>query len=72
MSLADPAGEVKTIGIIAVVVILLVAIGYLEFCKIEDEKQLAAKQDWYEKNARPFGLSTRMIGATNSVPNTDL
>src|SRR5262245_44111842 len=27
----------------------------------ETEAELAARRDWYEKNARPFGLSTRLI-----------
>ncbi|MFN4143089.1 NAD(P)/FAD-dependent oxidoreductase [Aestuariivirga sp.] len=35
--------------------------GILYLC--ETEEQIAAKADWYEKNARPAGLSTRMIGA---------
>jgi glycine/D-amino acid oxidase-like deaminating enzyme len=35
--------------------------GILYLC--ETEEQLAAKNDWYEKNARPAGLATRMIGA---------
>lgn len=35
--------------------------GILYLC--ETEEQLAAKNDWYEKNAKPAGLSTRMIGA---------
>jgi len=35
--------------------------GILYLC--EDEQQMAAKNDWYEKNARPFGLSSRMITA---------
>ncbi|PZF75325.1 D-amino-acid oxidase [Aestuariivirga litoralis] len=38
--------------------------GILYLC--EDEKQLAAKNDWYEKNARPAGLATRMIGAAEA------
>lgn len=35
--------------------------GILYLC--ETEEQLAAKGDWFEKNARPAGLATRMIGA---------
>ena len=35
--------------------------GILYLC--ENEEQLAAKNDWYEKNAKPFGLSSRMIDA---------
>lgn len=35
--------------------------GILYLC--ETEEQLAQKSDWFEKNARPAGLSTRMIGA---------
>ena len=35
--------------------------GILYLC--ENEEQLAARTSWYEKNAKPFGLSSRMIGA---------
>lgn len=35
--------------------------GILYLC--ETEEQLALKNDWYEKNAKPAGLATRMIGA---------
>jgi glycine/D-amino acid oxidase-like deaminating enzyme len=35
--------------------------GILYLC--ENEAQLAAKNDWYEKNAKPAGLASRMIGA---------
>ncbi len=35
--------------------------GILYLC--EDEAQLAAKTAWYEDNAKPAGLSSRMIGA---------
>ena len=35
--------------------------GILYLC--ETEKQLAARQKWYDENARPFGLSSRMITA---------
>ena len=35
--------------------------GILYLC--ENEEQLAAKNDWYEKNAKPAGLSSRMITA---------
>ena len=35
--------------------------GILYLC--ENDEQLAAKNDWFEKNAKPAGLSTRVIGA---------
>lgn len=35
--------------------------GILYLC--ESEAQLAAKNEWYEKNAKPAGLASRMIGA---------
>ncbi|MCA3573200.1 MAG: FAD-binding oxidoreductase [Aestuariivirga sp.] len=35
--------------------------GILYLC--ESEEQLATRASWYEKNAKPFGLSSRMIGA---------
>ena len=35
--------------------------GIIYLC--ETEAQLAAKNDWYEKNARPAGLPSRMVGA---------
>ena len=38
--------------------------GILYLC--ENEQQLAAKTDWFEKNAKPAGLSTRMIGAAEA------
>ncbi|WP_421693351.1 NAD(P)/FAD-dependent oxidoreductase [Aestuariivirga sp.] len=38
--------------------------GILYLC--ETDEQLAAKSDWFEKNAKPAGLSTRMIGAAEA------
>lgn len=38
--------------------------GILYLC--ENEAQLAAKNDWYEKNAKPAGLASRMIGAAEA------
>jgi len=38
--------------------------GILYLC--ETEQQLALKNTWYETNARPAGLATRMIGATEA------
>lgn len=38
--------------------------GILYLC--ETEQQLAAKNDWYEKNAKPAGLATRMIGGAEA------
>ena len=38
--------------------------GILYLC--ENDAQLAAKNDWLEKNAKPAGLSTRMIGAAEA------
>lgn len=38
--------------------------GILYLC--ENDEQLALKNDWYEKNARPAGLATRMIGAAEA------
>ena len=38
--------------------------GILYLC--ETEKQLADRSKWFEHNARPHGLSTRMIGATEA------
>ena len=38
--------------------------GILYLC--EDEAQIAAKEKWLEENARPAGLSTRMIGAAEA------
>jgi len=38
--------------------------GILYLC--ETEQQLAAKNLWFENNAKPFGLSTRMIGAAEA------
>lgn len=38
--------------------------GILYLC--ENEEQLAAKNDWFEKNAKPAGLATRMIGAAEA------
>lgn len=38
--------------------------GILYLC--ETEEQLAVKNDWYEKNAKPAGLATRMIGAAEA------
>jgi len=38
--------------------------GILYLC--ETDEQLAQKNDWYEKNARPAGLATRMIGAAEA------
>jgi glycine/D-amino acid oxidase-like deaminating enzyme len=35
--------------------------GILYLC--ESEAQLAQRTNWYEQNAKPFGLSSRMIGA---------
>lgn len=38
--------------------------GILYLCETDEE--LAQKGDWYEKNARPAGLATRMIGAAEA------
>jgi len=38
--------------------------GILYLC--ENEQQLAVKSEWFEKNAKPAGLSTRMIGAAEA------
>ena len=38
--------------------------GILYLC--ETDAQLAQKGDWFEKNAKPAGLSTRMIGAAEA------
>ena len=39
--------------------------GILYLC--ETEAQLAAKQTWYEENARPWGLSTRMVSGREAM-----